>query len=102
LVFRRGGTLLSWPAENTSERLNVRNGLCLSRLHDAAFDQGLIAFDENYRLVLSPRLKAQLPQRTVAENFGAYEGESLRFPEDAIQPELAFLAQHRAKTFRKS
>jgi putative restriction endonuclease len=93
--------ILPWGS-HTAERLNVRNGLCLSRLHDAAFDQGLIAFDENYRLVLSPQLKAQLPQRTVSENFGAYEGESLGFPEDAILPDLAFLAQHRAKTFRKS
>ena len=30
-----------------SHRLDVRNGLCLSRLHDAAFDCGLISFDEN-------------------------------------------------------
>ena len=83
-----------------TERLNVRNGLCLSRLHDAAFDRGLIAFDDKLRLLLSPRLKAELPQRGVAENFGAYSGEVLRFPDDAAPPELAFLSQHRAKIFR--
>ena len=38
----------SYPAE----RLNVRNGICLSRLHDAAFDRGLICFDDELRLVL--------------------------------------------------
>jgi len=29
-----------------SDRLNPQNGLCLSTLHDAAFDAGLIALDE--------------------------------------------------------
>src|SRR5439155_10816612 len=33
-------------ADHPSERLNPRNGLCLSNLHDAAFDEGLIALDE--------------------------------------------------------
>src|SRR5688572_31776430 len=44
-------------------------------LHDAAFDRGLIAFDDNLRLQLSPRLKSQLEQRSVAENFGARSEE---------------------------
>lgn len=93
--------ILPWGT-HVAERLNVRNGICLSRLHDAAFDRGLIAFDDKLRLLLSPRLKAELPQRSVAENFGAYAGEMLRFPEDATPPELAFLSQHRATIFRKS
>ena len=41
-------------------------------------------------------------QRSVAENFGAYAGETLHFPDDAAPPELAFLSQHRATIFRKS
>jgi hypothetical protein len=92
--------ILPWGT-HVAERLNVRNGLCLSRLHDAAFDRGLIAFDEKFRLLLSPRLKGELPQRTILENFGAYAGEVLRFPEDASLPELAFLAKHRATIFCK-
>lgn len=91
--------ILPWGT-HIAERLNVRNGLCLSRLHDAAFDRGLIAFDDKLRLLLSPRLNAALPQRSVAENFGVYAGESLRFPDDAAPPERAFLSQHRAKIFR--
>jgi putative restriction endonuclease len=83
-------------------RLNVRNGLCLSRLHDAAFDRGLVSFDDKLRLLLSPQLKAELSQRCVAENFGAHAGESLHFPDDAVLPEPAFLSKHRATIFRKS
>lgn len=93
--------ILPWGT-HPAERLNVRNGLCLSRLHDAAFDRGLIAFDAKLRLVLSPRLKDALPQRAVAENFGAYEGELLLVPEDAVLPDLNFLAKHRAKLFLAS
>jgi putative restriction endonuclease len=48
--------ILPWGT-HASQRLNVRNDLCLSRLHDAAFDQGLITFDDNLPLELSPRLK---------------------------------------------
>ena len=93
--------ILPWGTHD-AERLNVRNGLSLSRLHDAAFDQGLITFDDSLCLVVSPRLKAELPQRAVAENFGAYAGEPLRLPDDAALPDLAFLSEHRAKKFRKT
>jgi hypothetical protein len=88
--------ILPWGM-HPQERLNVRNGLCLSRLHDAAFDRYLLGFDDNLRLLLSPRLKAELPQKTVAENFGAYAGEALQLPNDAAAPELAFLAVHRER-----
>jgi len=93
--------ILPWRT-HAAERLNVRNGLCLSRLHDTAFDRGFIAFDDNFRLLLSPQLKAELSQRSIADNFGTYAGEPLCFPDDAAPPELAFISQHRAKIFRKA
>jgi len=91
--------ILPWGT-HVAERLNVRNGICLSRLHDAAFDRGLISFDEKLRLLLSPSLDGELSQRAVVENFGAYAGEPLRLPEDAALPEMAFLAEHRRRIFR--
>ena len=93
--------ILLWGNHET-ERLNVRNGLCLSRLHDAAFDRGLISFDDDLRLLLSPRLQKELPQRAVAENFGSYAGEALLLPPDAITPESVFLDTHRKAIFQKS
>ena len=91
--------ILPWGT-HVAERLNVRNGLCLSRLHDAAFDRGLIASDDDLRLILSPRLKAELPLPAVKHNFADYEKQPLHFPDDAVFPDLAFLAEHRAKIFR--
>ena len=93
--------ILPWGM-NEKERLNVRNGLALSRLYDAAFDRGLIAFDENLKLLLSKRLKQELPQRAVAESFAAYAGQCLILPNDATLPDLAFLSEHRAKIFSQS
>jgi hypothetical protein len=61
--------ILPW-AKHPEYRLNLRNGLCLSRLHDAAFDAGLIAFDDKRRLLISRQLAERLSHRTVAENFG--------------------------------
>ena len=90
--------ILPWYA-HAAERLNVLNGISLSRLHDAAFDGGLISFDDQYRLMLSPRLKSELSQRSLAENFGAYAGEILNVPEDAALPEAEFLRQHRTTIF---
>ncbi|MFZ2281164.1 MAG: HNH endonuclease [Prosthecobacter sp.] len=88
--------ILPWSTHE-SERLNVRNGLCLSRLHDAAFDRHLISFDDNLRLLLSKRLRSELPQRAVQENFAAYEGQTLELPTDSVLPDLAFMAEHRVK-----
>lgn len=93
--------ILPWGA-HSGERLNVRNGLSLSRLHDAAFDRGFITFDDDLRLVLSPRLKKELSQPALAVNFGDYSGEPLHLPDDAAPPELSFLAEHRRVIFRKS
>lgn len=92
--------ILPWHSHPT-ERLNPRNGLALSRLHDAAFDRGLIAFDDQLRLLLSPRLREELADRFVEVNFGDYSGEQLRIPEDGHPPDLSFIAEHRKSIFRR-
>lgn len=88
--------ILPWGS-HVSERLNVRNGLCLSRLHDAAFDRGLITFDDKLRLVLSKRLKGELPQGCIEDNFVKHEGQPLSLPGDAVLPDPSFLSEHRQK-----
>lgn len=88
--------ILPWRSHET-ERLNVRNGIALNRLHDAAFDQGLIGFDDDLRLLLSTRLKTHLPHEAVQNQFEAHEGKSLEFSDDAIPPDSSFLEQHRKR-----
>jgi hypothetical protein len=62
----------------------------------------LITFDDNLCLMLSPRLRKELPQRAVKENFANYEGEPLKLPSDAALPDLAFLEEHRKKVHNKA
>lgn len=88
--------ILPWR-DHEAERLNVGNGIALNRLHDAAFDQGLIAFDDHLRLLLSKRLRSCLPDAAVQQEFEAYEGSKLQIPEDAILPDAGFLEKHRVR-----
>ncbi|MGB6221541.1 HNH endonuclease [Haloferula sp.] len=87
--------ILPWR-DHVAERLNVRNGIALNRLHDAAFDQGLISFDEDLRMLLSGRLRDYLPHDAVKLSFEAHQGNELLLASDATPPEQNFLARHRA------
>jgi len=88
--------ILPWAAYPES-RLESRNGIALSRLHDGAFDRGLISFDQNYRLVLSKRLREYLPQRALDANFSSYEGKALSMAPDSPFPSQEYLSLHRQK-----
>ena len=83
-----------------TERLNPRNGLCLSSLHDAAFDSGLITLDDKFRVVLSRHLKRYFPQPSLEQNFASYEGSSISLPEQLAEPDSAFLRYHREHVFK--
>jgi predicted restriction endonuclease len=53
----RASHIIPWAdCESDQERLNVHNGLLLSSLWDAAFDSGLVTFDDLGNAIASPRL----------------------------------------------
>lgn len=53
----RASHIVPWSeCETDSQRLNVHNGLLLSALWDAAFDAGLVSFDDDGRPLCSPTL----------------------------------------------
>lgn len=81
-------------------RLNPKNGLCLSTLHDAAFDSGLITLDENLNVLLSKRLRGFFPQRSLEQNFVPFEGRPIRLPEKLAEPDGDFLRYHREEIFQ--
>ena len=85
-----------------NERLDPRNGLCLSSLHDAAFDAGLITLDEKLNVVLSKRLKSFFPQPALEQNFIPFEGRPIRLPEKLAEPNAEFLSYHRKIIFKRS
>jgi putative restriction endonuclease len=56
-VLLRASHIIPWAeCQTDQERLNVHNGLLLSALWDAAFDAGLVSFDDLGRPIPSPRL----------------------------------------------
>ena len=78
-----------------------RNGLCLSTLHDAAFDDGLITLDEKLCLVLNKRLRSYFPQILLEQSFVPFEGKPIRLPEKTAEPNPDFLRHHRDAIFSK-
>lgn len=82
------------------ERLDPRNGLCLSSLHDAAFDAGLITLNENLAVVLSAKLKRFLPSQALDHNFAQFDGQRIRLPEKLAEPDPEFVHFHRNEIFQ--
>lgn len=88
--------IVPWSKDKTN-RLNPSNGLCLSALHDKAFDYGLITLDENFCVVVSDELKKKkepLIQTALLE----IEGKPIEIPE-RFSPALGFLERHRTEIF---
>lgn len=85
-------------SDDPENRLNPSNGLCLSSFFDRAFDAGLITFDKDYRLKISPALKHQESNQHIAETFLAREGVQMKLP-DKFSPSPVFLNWHRESWF---
>ena len=83
------------------ERLDPRNGLCLSSLHDAAFDAGLVTLDSGLRLLLSKELKRYFPLAILEQNFVPFEGLAIRLPDKLAEPDPHFVRYHRTKIFKR-
>jgi len=79
-----------WEDSNDAERLDVHNGLLLAADVDAAFDSGLIAFEDDGRASLSGRLQASLHAR-----FAALRLAPARLLTDAHRGYLAWHRRHR-------
>jgi predicted restriction endonuclease len=88
--------IVPW-SKDRNNRLNPRNGLCLSALHDKAFDRGLISLDDDFRIILSRELE-QRDETFVHEVFLPLAGQAITLPE-RFTPDRDFLEQHRREVF---
>ncbi len=89
--------ILPWST-HPKHRADPRNGLCLSRLHDAAFDKGLITFDEKNRLVLSAKIKEHFTSAAMMNSFALYEGKTITMPA-RFAPNSDYMTIHREISF---
>ena len=86
---------------NEEERMNPKNGICLSSLYDKAFDQGLISFSDHYHVLFSYRLKENVGKEYFSRYFEpianySLNTENLKYP---VSPE--FLKWHRDCVFER-
>lgn len=88
--------IVPW-SQDKANRLNPANGLCLSALHDRAFDQGLISVSAEYRVLLSASV-ATADEPLMQHAFKALEARPIELPERFL-PDPAFLAWHREHVF---
>lgn len=89
--------IVPWRVD-ASNRINPRNGLCLSVLHDKAFDSGLIGVGSDMTVLISPKLKT-LNDHFLNESILRFEGAPLQLPEKFL-PEQELLQHHREMIFQ--
>src|SRR5690606_2056312 len=89
--------IVPW-AKNEQRRADPRNGLCLNALHDRTFDRGLITFDEDMRMLVSPRIAEIHENKVQKEMLMDFRGCALTLPK-RFQPDAELMAYHRREVF---
>lgn len=90
--------IIPW-GEDKANRLNPRNGLCLSALHDRAFDLGLITVTTDFHVRVSNRLRKHAKNPLIDAAIGQIENKPIHLPEKFV-PEVAFLEWHHEHRFK--
>lgn len=88
--------IVPW-AVSSRHRLNPENGILLSALFDRAFDQGLIAINTDYTVLLAPKLKQQ-EHKQYYYMFKDIQGLRIKLPEN-YPPAREFLEFHMDEIF---
>jgi putative restriction endonuclease len=88
--------IVPWSSDKAN-RLNPSNGLCLSAIHDRAFDKGLICLADDFTIIISDDLKKS-SDIFVKEVFLPLDGQQIEPPE-RFAPQPEFVAWHRNSIF---
>lgn len=89
--------IVPWRSDK-SNRLNPSNGLCFSAIHDKAFDTGLIALSDDFRVLVSSELLGR-DDAFVEKVFAPIVGQQIEVPERFL-PDKAFIQRHRSECFK--
>ena len=89
--------IVPWSHDD-SNRVNPRNGLLLSALHDKAFDNGLLTINDDMTVLVSSKHMVS-DDEFFSMSVEAYDGRQIHLPEK-FQPGLEFLAYHREHIFQ--
>lgn len=87
-------------SEDHLNRLNPRNGLALSALHDKAFDLGIITIDEELKVCVTKKV-GELKDKYFRDGLLAFEGKQIANA-GKFQPQNEFLSFHRNQIYEKT
>ncbi len=90
--------IIPWRSDSTN-RLNPRNGLSLSMLHDKAFDLGIITINDDMTIRVSDS-HAKDGDHFFNTALKRYENKPIALPEKFV-PDKAFLSYHRENIFQE-
>lgn len=88
--------IVPW-SKDKANRLNPSNGLCLSAIHDRAFDKGLITLTDDFKIVVSEEL-IRKNETFIMEVLLPLNGRTIEQPE-RFAPQAEFIAWHRKELF---
>ena len=88
--------IVPWSVEKSFRR-NPANGLCLSTLHDKAFDRGMLCLNDDYTVRIADRFR-HLDDPFWQSAVVAFEGHCIRMP-NKFWPDRDCLAYHREFVF---
>jgi predicted restriction endonuclease len=88
--------IVPW-SKDKANRLNPSNGLCLSALHDKAFDQGLITVLPDWRIKVSKHIEGAKKEFCKTAII-SLEGKEIALPEK-FSPSGEFLSYHNKNIF---
>ena len=89
--------IVPWRHDKAN-RVNPRNGLLLSALHDKAFDSELITVSDDMTVKVSNNY-AQINDQYFSETIQHYHGRAINLPEK-FAPSRVFLSYHREHIFQ--
>lgn len=96
-----GSHIKPWAESNDDERLDPLNGIAACRMHDAAFDRGLIAVDDDLSIRRAHLLNSSIDFDTGVERyFGSFMQDRLLLPSSSEPPLAQYLRWHRENRFR--
>lgn len=88
--------IVPWSIDKTN-RLNPSNGLCLSAIHDRAFDKGLITLKDDFTIIISEQIQKR-NDTFMKEIFLPLNGKEIELPE-RFTPDMSFITWHRDMLF---
>ncbi|GHT06921.1 endonuclease [Planctomycetales bacterium] len=89
----RASHIKPWAQSNdVNEKTNPQNGLLLNALHDAAFDNGYITINREYKIVVSSKI-GECVNKINRMFFTQYAGKSIAVP-NKFKPAQEFIEYH--------